>query len=179
MCTEADAHEPTSRRSARSRTYRGKNCCLVGGLVRCRRRRSCAIAQSRMKLSLEADWRRSSVCPPKAKATRSNRVGCASFSLLYSAICALRLKLQICLVRMSKQKNKSGGKSSPSSDSAIGSQLFLRRLTPTSLRGSCCCSAASASFKSRTWRQSPSQRGPALLCVCMAPPSASPERFSR
>ena len=30
------------------------------------------------------------VCPPKAKATRSNRVGSASFSLFCSAVCALR-----------------------------------------------------------------------------------------
>src|SRR5712691_2895320 len=48
---------------------------------------------------------------PKAKVTRSNRVGCASFFLFYSAICALGLKLQICLVRVSKQnpkKNRNG-----------------------------------------------------------------------
>ena len=31
-----------------------------------------------------------SVCPPKAKATRSNHVGSASFSLFCSAVCALR-----------------------------------------------------------------------------------------
>jgi len=46
------------------------------------------------------------VCPPKAKVTRSNRVGCASFFLFYSAICALGLKLEICLVRVSKQNPK-------------------------------------------------------------------------
>src|SRR5216684_2614256 len=43
---------------------------------------------------------------PKAKVTRSNRVGCASFFLFYSAICALGLKLQVCLVRVSKQNLK-------------------------------------------------------------------------
>jgi hypothetical protein len=43
------------------------------------------------------------VCPPKAKVTRSNRVGCAIFPLFYRAICALGLKLQLCLIRASKQ----------------------------------------------------------------------------
>jgi hypothetical protein len=31
--------------------------------------------------------------PPKAKVTRSNRVGCASFSLFYSEICRRILRL--------------------------------------------------------------------------------------
>ena len=43
---------------------------------------------------------------PKAKVTRSNRVGCASFFLFYSAICALGLKVQLRLVRVSKQIQK-------------------------------------------------------------------------
>src|SRR6266849_6549751 len=51
--------------------------------------------------------------PPKAKVTRSNRVGCAIFPLFYRAICALGLRLQLCLIRASKQ---SGRKSSPSAD---------------------------------------------------------------
>jgi hypothetical protein len=34
------------------------------------------------------------------------RVGCASFTYFYSTICALRLKLQLCLVRVSKQNPK-------------------------------------------------------------------------
>ena len=45
-------------------------------------------------------------CPPKAKVTRSNRVGCARFFLFFSAIYALGLKLQLCLVRVSKQNPK-------------------------------------------------------------------------
>src|SRR5271165_478507 len=44
--------------------------------------------------------------PPKAKATRSNRVGCANFFLFCSAICGLGLKPQLCLVRVSKQYPK-------------------------------------------------------------------------
>jgi hypothetical protein len=42
-------------------------------------------------------------CPPKAKVTRSNRVGCASFPLFYSVICARELKLQLRLIPASKQ----------------------------------------------------------------------------
>jgi hypothetical protein len=42
-------------------------------------------------------------CPPKAKVTRSNRVGRASFFFIYNAICAPELKLQFCLIRASKQ----------------------------------------------------------------------------
>jgi hypothetical protein len=54
--------------------------------------------------------------------TRSNRVGCASFPFLYSAICAPGPKLQLCLIRASK---KSGGKSSPSADS-LATRLALK-----------------------------------------------------
>src|SRR5258705_4852592 len=42
-------------------------------------------------------------CPPKAKVTRSNRVGCASFSLFYNAICRPSLRLQFWFIRASKQ----------------------------------------------------------------------------
>jgi len=45
-------------------------------------------------------------CPPKAKVTRSNRVGCANFSLFYSALCAPGLKLQFSLIRTSKQSRE-------------------------------------------------------------------------
>jgi hypothetical protein len=43
---------------------------------------------------------------PKAKLTRSNRVARASFFLFYNAICALGLKIQLCLARVSKQKSE-------------------------------------------------------------------------
>jgi len=39
-------------------------------------------------LELSQRVRQQELFPPKAKVTRSNRVGCASFSLFYSAICA-------------------------------------------------------------------------------------------
>jgi hypothetical protein len=70
------------------------------------------------------------ICPPKAKITRSNRVGCAIF-LFYSAICAPGLKLQLCLIRASKQ---SGGKSSPNTDSFVRrphSTIILVDKSPT------------------------------------------------
>jgi hypothetical protein len=41
--------------------------------------------------------------PPKAKVTRSNLVGCASFSLFYKAICIPSLRLQFWFIRASKQ----------------------------------------------------------------------------
>jgi hypothetical protein len=50
----------------------------------------------------------------RQRVTRSNRVGCASFSFFYSAICAPGPRLQLCLIRASKQ---SGGKSWPNADS--------------------------------------------------------------
>jgi hypothetical protein len=43
------------------------------------------------------------VCPPKAKVTSSNRVGCANSFLFHSAICAPGLKLPLRLIRASKQ----------------------------------------------------------------------------
>jgi len=52
--------------------------------------------------------------PPKAKVTRSNRVGCASFFLSSSAVCARGLEFGLCLIPASKQ---SGGKSSPRAES--------------------------------------------------------------
>jgi hypothetical protein len=42
-------------------------------------------------------------CPPKAKVTRSNRVGCTSFSLFYNAICIPSLRVQFRFIRASKQ----------------------------------------------------------------------------
>ena len=46
------------------------------------------------------------VCPPKAKITRLNRVGCASSSLFFSAIRAFKPRIAFCLVRVSKQSRK-------------------------------------------------------------------------
>jgi hypothetical protein len=43
------------------------------------------------------------VCPAKAKVTRSNRVGCASFSLFYNAICGPSVRLEFWFIRASKQ----------------------------------------------------------------------------
>lgn len=61
----------------------------------------------------------------------------------------------------------------------LGHSCFCAGSHPTiSFRGSCYCSVASASFKSPILRHCPSQRAPASPCVCMASPSASPERFS-
>src|SRR5712671_2484033 len=54
-------------------------------------------------------------CPPKAKVTRSNRVGCARFSLSFSVVCARGLELGLRLIPASKQ---SGGKSPPSAESS-------------------------------------------------------------
>src|SRR5205814_9055119 len=68
--------------------------------------------------------------------TRSNLVGCATFSLFYSAVCAHRKKLQRWLIRASKQ---SRGKSSPSADSLatddIGRKLASLRTAIVSKSG--------------------------------------------
>jgi hypothetical protein len=60
---------------------------------------------SRLVESVVHDWRRGR-CPPKAKVTRSNRVGCARFSIFYSGMCAPRPKLRRCLIRASKQSGE-------------------------------------------------------------------------
>ena len=65
------------------------------------------------------------VCPPKAKVTRSNRVGCASFSLFSSAIWALGLRLQFCFVRSSKQFLEE-------SRLSRGRRIMFGRFTPSS-----------------------------------------------
>jgi len=44
--------------------------------------------------------------PSEGKVTRSNRVGCANFSLFYSALCAPGLKVQFSLIRTSKQSRE-------------------------------------------------------------------------
>jgi hypothetical protein len=48
-------------------------------------------------------FRRRLALPSEGKVTRSNRVGCASFSLFYNAICRLSLRLQSWFIRASKQ----------------------------------------------------------------------------
>src|SRR6266566_6560814 len=74
------------------------------------------------------------VCPPKAKVTRSNRIGCASFSLSSNAVCARGFELGLCLIPASKQ---SGGESSPSAESLatddVGRKLAGPRATIDSL----------------------------------------------
>src|SRR5712671_3942745 len=73
-------------------------------------------------------------CPPKAKVTRSNRVGCARFSLSFSAVCARGLELGLRLIPASKQ---SGGKSSPSAEGLatddVGRKLAGPRATIDSI----------------------------------------------
>src|SRR3954452_14707401 len=48
-------------------------------------------------------------CPPKAKTTRSNRVGCAIFPLFCREISVLGLNHHLWLIRASKQSNHQRG----------------------------------------------------------------------
>ncbi len=96
------------------RTSRGLPACTKrptnGGCYRWSSGRSRSYLQSKHATSSCVH------CPPKAEVTRSNRVGCASFFLFFSGICAPGLKLQLCVIRVSKRL---GGKSSPNADSFV------------------------------------------------------------